>query len=126
MCLFPLLARNNKAPVKAEISEPNNTASFDSLIKRELSKERLVMKIDIVNPIPATNPTDSNCKILTSSGIFPIFSLSARNENSVIPAALPMKSPSIIPRLSDELNSFIAAESMSIAVFTRAKIGSIK
>ena len=78
MCLFPLLARNNKAPVKAEISEPNNTASFDSLIKRELSKERLVMKIDMVNPIPAANLTDSNFKILTSQSIFPILILYSR------------------------------------------------
>lgn len=85
-----------------------------------------VIKMDIVNPIPANVPTPKMCFQFKSLGIVHKLSLVDRYVNNKIPKGLPSTSPKNIPKLyfskiMDERLLF-----KNIIVLAKAKIGNIK
>ena len=84
------------------------------------------MNIDIVNPIPASNPNPRTCFQLALDGSEAIPDLTAIQENRVTPSGLPMARPKIIPNPSGLVRPFIISLSKRIFVLLRAKMGMIR
>ena len=85
---------------------------------------RVVVKIDMVNPIPASEPTPINCFKLVFKGNLAIFSLIIILLKRKIPTGFPITNPTIIPTLIGLLKAFTLA-GISIAVLANTKRGSI-
>ena len=81
------------------MNEPIRIAIFELTIIASSVYASNVMKIDIVNPIPARKPVALIIFQLTFSGKADTFNLTARYEKNTIPQGLPITSPRIIPKL---------------------------
>lgn len=64
-----------------------------------LSNASSVMKIDIVNPIPAKSPTPKIDFQFRSAGSLQTPKVTAKNESKKIPKGLPIINPSAMPKL---------------------------
>ena len=62
------------------------------------------MKIDMVNPIPASNPKPKICFQLALFGNFEKPNLTDNQENKVTPIGFPKANPKIIPKPKKEIN----------------------
>ena len=89
-----------------------------------LVKARVVVKIDIVKPIPASEPTPINCFKFVFKGNLAIFSLIIILLNRKMPTGLPITKPIITPILIGLLKALISAGTM-IAVLANTKRGRI-
>jgi hypothetical protein len=106
--------------------EAKRIVNFAWLWAMDSVNARLVMKIDMVNPIPPRQPTPSNCNFETPSGIRVIPNALASRTDKNIPKGLPITRPARIPneigcrreRLSPPPINWTPA-------FAKAKIGRI-
>ena len=64
-----------------------------------LSKARIVIKIDIVNPIPLKKPAAMMCFQFTSPGNSDKPDFTAKKLNRTMPKGFPMNKPAKMPRL---------------------------
>ena len=88
-----------------------------------LSNASSVMKIDIVNPIPAKSPTPKIDFQFRSVGSLHSPKVTAKNVKIKIPKGLPIISPSEIPKLLFSVSVCEMSPLKRIAVFANAKIG---
>ena len=109
------------------VTDASNMAIFDALINSASPvKARLVMKIDIVKPMPPSIPAPNTCFRFMPNGSRQIPSNTAIKTSSVIPKGLPMTKPVTIPMLFALLRSCAQLEPITIPVFAKAKIGNTK
>lgn len=97
-----------------------------SILKIGSLKESKAMKIDIVNPIPASNPKPKTCFQLALEGKVAIPDLTAIQENKVTPTGFPITKPKIIPKPSGLVSPLIISLSNRMFVFARANMGMIR
>ena len=90
---------NQKNPTIPATNEASSIAIFDCVIINSSLNARRVMKIDMVNPIPASIPIPNICFHFTSLGIEQMPIETAKKLNKNIPSGLPIKSPIKIPIL---------------------------
>jgi hypothetical protein len=114
-----------KNPLIPEITEAARMANLELLMIVLSLKARRVMKIDIVNPMPAKRPVPVICFQLIFWGKDVILSLTAIKQKARMPNGLPAISPAMIPitYLSDKIP--VKPLSTIIAVLARAKRGRI-
>ena len=117
--------RNTKpdTPAKTEATSIENLAS---ILKIGSLKESNAIKIDIVNPMPASNPKPKICFQLALEGNEAIPDLTAIQENRVTPSGLPMVKPNIMPSPSGLLRPFNISFSNLIFVLASANMGMIR
>lgn len=111
-------------PAIPETREAMSIAIFEILIKTGSVKARSVMKMDIVNPIPPSNPAPSITLHFKPCGSSERPAATAMNENRRIPRGLPATSPAIMPGEGAAANPEIPPSS-GMAVFASAKSGRI-
>ena len=83
-------------------TEAINTANLEVSPSNLFSKARVDINIDMVNPIPAKNPTPKNLVNVISLGKLIIFVFTNKKAAVIIPNGLPMNNPKIIPKESGE------------------------
>lgn len=113
-------------PQHAAMVEVIKMASFAWSISLACSKESILTKILIVNPIPPKSPTPSICFQFASLGSAAILALHKSQAVPTIPIVFPSKSPSPIPSPRDEVSPQSISGLKIIAVFTKAKRGRIQ
>ena len=86
-------------PITPATNEEIKITNFALLIIVSLSNARSVINMDMVNPIPAKNPTPATDCQFKSSGSLQSPSLTAKKVNRKIPTGLPAISPASIPKL---------------------------
>ena len=90
------------------------------------SKAKMVIKIDIVNPIPANMPTPKMCFQRIAYGNEENFKVTAVKQNNKIPNGLPTINPNIIPKLLLVFKLLAQLASITTDVFAKANKGKIK
>ena len=88
-----------------------------------LSNASSVMKIDIVNPIPAKSHTPKIDFQFRSVGSLHSPNETAKNVKRKIPNGLPTISPSAIPKLLFSVKVWVISLLKTMAVLANAKIG---
>ena len=89
-------------------------------------KAKRVINIDMVNPIPATIPTENICLNLNPLGSEQSLSLTPIKLINQIPNGFPINSPRIIPMLYGWRIVLVKSPSILMAVLARANIGITK
>jgi len=90
---------NAKNPIIPAANEESKITNFALFIIVSLSNASNVMKIDIVKPIPAKNPTPKIDFQFKSLGSLQSPKVTANNVKMKIPKGFPTISPSAIPTL---------------------------
>ena len=98
---------------------------FDPVTSSDCSNARRVIKIDIVNPMPARKPIPKICFHCKSRGSLQIPAETVTKLKSIMPNGLPIIKPAKIPMLLESANPDVQELPNTIAVFARAKIGRI-
>lgn len=114
---------NPDTPANIEATSIENLAS---VLKIGSLKESNAIKIDIVNPIPASNPKPKTCFQLALDGKEAIPDFTANQEKRVTPNGLPTAKPNIMPNPNGLVRPFIISLSNRIFVLARANMGMIK
>ena len=122
--LLKVTLRESK-PNSPAVSDEINMTSFELLMITSLSKASKVIKIDIVNPIPANNPTLKIDFQFKSVGSLLKPNRTARNVATKIPTGLPTINPSAMPRLLGLVNVSMMFPLNKIAVLAKANMGRI-
>lgn len=118
--------QSNTSPPSADTTDPPMIASFAVSDRKPEVNERDEIKIDIVNPIPATIPVPIIWDQLIPESIPLIFDFTRRNVKRTIPKGLPINNPSMMPSDIGEARFEPRSSDNGIAVFARAKIGRMK
>ena len=84
------------------------------------------MKMDMVNPIPASNPKPKTCFQFALDSSVAIPNLTATHEKRVTPKGLPITNPKIIPNPRGLVIPSNFRFSNLIFVLARAKMGMIR
>ena len=120
----PISHKNPTLPADIDAS---NMAIFDALINATSPvNAKLVMKIDIVKPMPPRSPAPKTCFQFISAGSRHTPNNTAMKATSVMPNGLPMTRPIKMPKLLVLLRSCSQLDPITMPVLARAKIGSIK
>jgi hypothetical protein len=112
-------------PTSAAIRDPVMTASLAVLVWTSLLKERVVIKIDIVNPIPATRPRPVIIFQVTPPGNGLSLPFTSNQEENTIPIGFPRKRPRMIPKEREEKRFPANPKVTGMAVFSSANTGRI-
>lgn len=96
---LPQLRSHRKPPAPA-VSEAKRMAIWEALIVSGFpAKARLVMKIDIVKPIPLRTPAPKTFRQFRSGGKWQMPLATATKQRNVTPKGLPKIKPAVMPRL---------------------------
>ena len=112
--------------MNAESKEATRIATLELTIVAESGKAKMVIKIDMVNPIPANIPAANICFHATPDGKMAVLSCTANALNSTIPIGFPNVKPIIIPKLFTEPRVCKISPERIMPVFANAKTGTIK
>ena len=118
--------RRNTNPVTPAKIEATSIENLASILKIGSLKESKAIKIDIVKPIPASNPKPKTCFQLALDGKEAIPDFTANQEKRVTPNGLPKAKPNIMPNPSGLVRPFIISLSNRIFVFASANMGIIR
>jgi hypothetical protein len=113
---------NPKSPAKTDAI---NTAIFEWVIASASLNASRVMNIDMVNPIPAKNPTPNKSLFLMPSGKLHKPMATESNENVRIPTGFPKISPVKIPRLFVDTKPSAQLSGIAIPVLAKANSGNM-
>jgi hypothetical protein len=115
-----------KSPMNAESKEATRIATLELTIVAESGKAKMVIKIDMVNPMPANIPAAMICFQATPDGKEAVLICTATALNSTIPIGLPKVKPIMIPKLFTEPSVCKISPERIMPVFANAKTGTIK
>lgn len=112
-------------PTVIDNIEAISTANFDVSPSNLFSKAKLDIKIDMVKPIPAKNPTPKNLVKVSLLGRLIIFVLTNIKAAVIIPSGLPRNKPDMIPIEIGDARFAKDDPEMYRLVLARAKMGII-
>jgi hypothetical protein len=110
----------------AEKREATSIANLELTTITGSGKAKMVIKIDIVNPIPANMPAAKICFHATPDGKEAVLNCTANALNSTIPIGFPNVKPIRIPKLFKDPKVCTISPEKIIPVFANAKTGTIK
>ena len=119
------LRLNIQRPATPEDKDANITAIFELWAKTVSPKARMVIKIDMVNPIPPRKAAPTRSLYLISSGNFAKPNLMAKRENKTMPNGFPKSSPVKIPAVWKATKLPSRFSEMRMPVLANAKSGMI-
>ena len=121
---------SNLSQTKPNVPASNNakkTAILVALINSACPvNAKLVMKMDIVNPMPPSKPAPTTCFQFMSEGSLQIPIATAKNTNKEMPKGLPITKPAKIPKLFEVFRSSVQLAPIKIPALANAKTGRIK
>ena len=123
---FEPMKPNVKSPMNADNREATRIATLELTIVRGSGKAKMVIKMDMVNPIPANIPAARICFQATPVGKEAVLSCTANAPKSRIPIGFPNVKPIRIPKLFNDPNVCTISLERTIPVFANAKTGTIK
>ena len=124
-CGFFKELRNHRNPMIPEMRDASKIEIFDSVINNGSSYASNVMKIDIVNPIPARNPIPKTWFHFKPNGNVQTPIETARKLNKKTPKGFPIINPAKIPKLPGSAKPVSQPVPKTMAVFAKAKSGRI-
>ena len=115
---------SHRKPIVPAVSEAKRIAIFEAFIVSVFpTKARLVMKNDIVNPIPPRIPAPEICRQFKSGGKRHMPLATATKHRNVTPKGLPRIKPAVMPTLFVLVTFCIQSAPTKMPVFASAKIG---
>ena len=109
------------------MSDAVKTAIFEALTNSACSPNaRLVMKIEIVNPMPPSMPAPIRWRQRTSVGSVQMPIVTAMADTSATPRGLPITRPRITPKLFGPVSSSAQFVPKTIPVLASANSGNTK
>lgn len=112
-----------RKPTIAAASEPSKILIFALCMISELSKAKIVTKMDIVNPIPPRKPAPIICFQDTSLGSCDNPILTANALNRKMPSGFPTNKPTKIPKLFNVNKPTVQLSVKVTQVLARTKSG---
>jgi len=122
----PFFTLKDKNPIIPDNKDATRIINLALFITVTLSKANNVMKIDIVNPIPAKKPTPIIFFQFKSSGNCVILNFTIKKVNNTMPNGFPITNPKIIPNEYSSEKLCNQSEPITIAVLHKANKGNIK
>ena len=110
----------------AESKDATRIAILELTTMAGSGKAKMVIKIDMVNPMPANIPAASICFQATPEGKVAVLNCTANVLNSTIPMGFPNVKPIRIPKLFNDPRVCKISPERIIPVLANAKTGTIK
>ena len=110
----------------AESKDATRIAILELTTMAGSGKAKMVIKIDMVNPMPANIPAASICFQATPDGKEAVLNCTANALNSTIPMGFPNVKPIRIPKLFNDPSVCTISPERIIPVLANAKTGTIK
>ncbi len=98
-------------------------ASLDGSVNPGSANANNETNIDMVNPMPPSNPMPIICRMSIPDGNLLSLVFTDSQTNAIIPSGFPINKPAIIPKLLVNRSASNILPSKTIAVFANAKSG---